>query len=346
VCDCANVWGSASVCASVCVSVCVCVIDCVCVCVCARGVCLPVHNCVTAYVTAHVPLCVCVCRVCLCMCAPLCVVACGVCVDVLVSHLCFCVHLWVMWLCLCMCVSVCLGVLPVVAWSVQHVCCQRWGDGCNSASVFLTSSCAFSTTLSVACRTTHRGQQRHIGVAHQHQWSQHLVVSLGHQPYEGISPMHRRYPSHTVMSLGRHLSALQHTCNGYCDRACASWWAAHQGHQLLFGATNNRSHSKRRNSFSMGRHNTECSSTTVLIHSKCASPPPEAWVTCFCWAEARIKIARMTLTVKLNRNWSSFQLANCTPPLSVTGSTIAPSTRIEGTPSKCSRVVVYVSIFR
>ena len=63
-----------------------------------------------------------------------------------------------------------------------------------------------------------------------------LDVSLGHQPSEGISPMHRRYPSHTAMSLGRHLSARQHTCNGYCDRACAAWWAAHQGQQLLFSA--------------------------------------------------------------------------------------------------------------
>ena len=46
------------------------------------------------------------------------------------------------------------------------------------------------------------------------------------------------------------------------------------------------------------------------------------------WAEAPVKIARMTLTIKLDRNWSSFQLANNTPPLSVTGSVIAPSARI------------------
>lgn len=46
------------------------------------------------------------------------------------------------------------------------------------------------------------------------------------------------------------------------------------------------------------------------------------------WAEARVKIARMTLTIKLDRNWNSFQLANNTPPLSVTGSVIAPSARI------------------
>ena len=49
---------------------------------------------------------------------------------------------------------------------------------------------------------------------------------------------------------------------------------------------------------------------------------------CTCWAEARIKIARMTLTVKLDRNWSSFQLASSAPPLSVTGSAIAPSARM------------------
>ena len=50
--------------------------------------------------------------------------------------------------------------------------------------------------------------------------------------------------------------------------------------------------------------------------------------SCMYWAEARIKIARMTLTIKLDRNWSSFQLANNTPPLSVTGSVIAPSARM------------------
>ena len=48
----------------------------------------------------------------------------------------------------------------------------------------------------------------------------------------------------------------------------------------------------------------------------------------FRWAEAPVKIARMTLTIKLDGNWSSFQLANSTPPLSVTDSAIAPSARI------------------
>ena len=47
------------------------------------------------------------------------------------------------------------------------------------------------------------------------------------------------------------------------------------------------------------------------------------------WAEAPVKIARMTLTIKLDGNWSSFQLANNTPPLSVTGSVIAPSARMQ-----------------
>ena len=46
------------------------------------------------------------------------------------------------------------------------------------------------------------------------------------------------------------------------------------------------------------------------------------------WAEARVKIARMTLTIKLDGNWSSFQLANSAPPLSVTDSATAPSARM------------------
>ena len=48
-----------------------------------------------------------------------------------------------------------------------------------------------------------------------------------------------------------------------------------------------------------------------------------------CWAEAHIKITRMTLTIKRDRNWNSFQLANSAPPLSVTDSAIAPSARME-----------------
>ena len=46
------------------------------------------------------------------------------------------------------------------------------------------------------------------------------------------------------------------------------------------------------------------------------------------WAEALAKIARMILTIKLDWNWSSFQLANSAPPLGVTDSAIAPSARI------------------
>lgn len=54
------------------------------------------------------------------------------------------------------------------------------------------------------------------------------------------------------------------------------------------------------------------------------------WVKKFlqCWAEALLKIARMTLTIKLDGNWSSFQLANSAPPLSVTDSALAPSARM------------------
>ena len=51
------------------------------------------------------------------------------------------------------------------------------------------------------------------------------------------------------------------------------------------------------------------------------------WLS-FRWAEALLKIARMTLTIKRDGNWSSFQLANSALPLSVTSSAIAPSARM------------------
>ena len=60
--------------------------------------------------------------------------------------------------------------------------------------------------------------------------------------------------------------------------------------------------------------------TTMLVHIIDIS-----WNS---WAEAPIKIARMILTIKLDGNWSSFQLANSAPPLSVTDSAIAPSARM------------------
>ena len=43
------------------------------------------------------------------------------------------------------------------------------------------------------------------------------------------------------------------------------------------------------------------------------------------WAEAHMQIARMTLTIKLDRTWNSFKLANSAPPLSVIDSATAPS---------------------
>ena len=55
---------------------------------------------------------------------------------------------------------------------------------------------------------------------------------------------------------------------------------------------------------------------------------PARSALCARWAEAPEKIARMTLTIKLDGNWSSFQLANSAPPLSVTDSAIAPSARM------------------
>jgi hypothetical protein len=74
--------------------------------------------------------------------------------------------------------------------------------------------------------------------------------------------------------------------------------------------------------------------TSVTAGWQCgvARCPGEGYIKFQCqayhWAKARIKIARMTLTIKLDRNWSSFQLANSAPPLSVTDSAIAPSARI------------------
>ena len=46
-------------------------------------------------------------------------------------------------------------------------------------------------------------------------------------------------------------------------------------------------------------------------------------LTRLSWAEARVKIASMTLTIKLDGTWSSFQLATSAPPLRVTDSAIA-----------------------
>ena len=93
------------------------------------------------------------------------------------------------------------------------------------------------------------------------------------------------------------------------------------------------------------RRFTEYSITTPTKSRARHQAGPPSWSrrsvtwTIFCWAEARLKIARMTLTIKLDGNWSSFQLANSAPPLSVTDSAIAPSARMqslwsESTPHK------------
>ena len=54
------------------------------------------------------------------------------------------------------------------------------------------------------------------------------------------------------------------------------------------------------------------------------TPLPFGGVFSACWAETPITIARMTLTIKLDGNWNSFQIANNTPPLRATDSAIAP----------------------
>ena len=60
-------------------------------------------------------------------------------------------------------------------------------------------------------------------------------------------------------------------------------------------------------------------------------------------AEAPIKIARMTLTIKLDRNLGSFQLANSAPPLSVTDSAITPSARMPCSTESAS--ATYLTVF-
>ena len=73
----------------------------------------------------------------------------------------------------------------------------------------------------------------------------------------------------------------------------------------------------------MGMRVTEHLETKLRLHL-CVCVATSLCVPWDCWAEARIKIARMSLTIKLDGNWSSFQVANSAPPLSVTDSAIAP----------------------
>ena len=50
------------------------------------------------------------------------------------------------------------------------------------------------------------------------------------------------------------------------------------------------------------------------------------------WAEGHMQVARMTLTIKPDRNWNSLTLANSALPLSFTDSAITPSARM---PANC-----------
>ena len=54
-------------------------------------------------------------------------------------------------------------------------------------------------------------------------------------------------------------------------------------------------------------------------------PPPRMLL--LCWAEALEKL-RLRPCGRIDGNWISFQLANSTPPLSVTDSAFAPSARM------------------
>ena len=96
--------------------------------------------------------------------------------------------------------------------------------------------------------------------------------------------------------------------------------ATGQGHTHTH--TKAKSTHTHRNTKAKSTHtNTKAKSTHTHRHTRHQVLPD-------CWAEARVKIARMTLTIKLDGNWSSFQLANCAPPLGVTDSAIAPSARM------------------
>ena len=52
----------------------------------------------------------------------------------------------------------------------------------------------------------------------------------------------------------------------------------------------------------------------------------------------------MTLTIKLDGNWGSFQPANSAPPLCVTGSAIAPSARIVLQQAEASRAETQINL--
>ena len=53
-------------------------------------------------------------------------------------------------------------------------------------------------------------------------------------------------------------------------------------------------------------------------------------------AEAHIQIARITVTIRLDRTWNSFELATSAPPLCVTDSAMAPSARM---PVNCEAII-------
>ena len=63
-----------------------------------------------------------------------------------------------------------------------------------------------------------------------------------------------------------------------------------------------------------------------IMHEKSHAPPTPP-MHHFFWAEALEKL-RLRPCGRIDGNWISFQLANSTPPLSVTDSAFAPSARM------------------
>ena len=145
-----------------------------------------------------------------------------------------------------------------------------------------------------------------------------MHVAFAFSPPAGLFPLPRGNRPWEEMkkadSTRRSSQAVPHPSTNRALRRLTSEVGRDPVHSTRYGRQR-YPHSSWRSTMSMTWNNSEIISNPQCNNNK-------------CWAEAPIKIARMTLTIKLDRNWSSFQLANNTPPLSVTGSVIAPSARI------------------
>ena len=70
-----------------------------------------------------------------------------------------------------------------------------------------------------------------------------------------------------------------------------------------------------------------CSESDVHLRDANVSCSVGASLEIARWTEVRSKIANCSITEQLDGNWSSFQLANSTPPQGVIDRAIAPSAR-------------------